>query len=230
MGAGGVGGDSFEFIGSTWQTSTTTALLSEAPQAGDIILFLASSEAATSMSFPASITSLGQQGIIWNGDPYYLGTINAVGYKVADGTEGTTISGFSFSASGFLGVLVCRIATAIYRPSFSISSIVPTISFYANASAGGAFSRTLSSGSQTGDIIAFTTVATRIAGYTAVSSPSTGIDSQPPLAYDGGGGASGVYMNLNTVAFNAGEAEDMTSTVGDRSYGIVHAQGFLTVS
>lgn len=223
MGAGGVGGADLEFISSDWTTSSTTATLAAAPEAGDIILFFASSDIASALTFPSGLTQIYNVSIVWAGSPYFFRTINATAYKIATGSEGTSISGFTFSPTGAYGVGVCKIATIVYRPKASFGTVnLVSQGFFHSTSSGSGRTTTVTSGLRTEPVIAMTAVAARSPGYLSVSSPSTGVEAMPPLNF-----YSNSYLSLATVGFNAGDAVDMISSVGPWTDGMTIWHGYL---
>jgi hypothetical protein len=108
------------FIGSAYANATSVTLPS-APQAGDIILVSAHDYATSPVnlwvSIPAGYTRITRDTRNWHAS--YATQVD-MGYKIATGSEGATISGFYWTATGSLAATV-----ALYRPSSSVSAVTP---------------------------------------------------------------------------------------------------------
>lgn len=122
MGAGGVGRPILlpSYIESAVANSTSVTL-SSPPQAGDIILVSAHDYATSPTTFwvsiPSGYTRITRASRAWHAS--YATQVD-MGYKIATGLEGTTISGFTKIGGGAIAS-----AVAVYRPNFSVSTVTP---------------------------------------------------------------------------------------------------------
>ena len=111
MGAGGAGGGTNEFV--EYASGASIVTLSEAPQAGDLLVLHTGGYAFATSQDSAFTEVVYRQSPSWS-SPYV--ETSRIGYKIATGSEGTTIP----TASGSFDV---SSVLAVYRFSSSVVGV-----------------------------------------------------------------------------------------------------------
>lgn len=212
QGAGGAGGGmTLDFVAQSYgnyPSSSTSVVFGATPQANDILLvYIGDWAETTGISYtPSGWTRIALQSAPpWYSSPAYR-TLGALYYKVASGSEGTSVSGFYFGNNG-VGTSP-QFATQIYRPSASFS----TATVVGAASGTPLANGTISSGSATGHLAILPVYAQTVGhgvdltNYTTASPTATTDQQVPRLSY--------TNLQLMTWAMSAGEETNISLTAG----------------
>lgn len=164
MGAGGAKPPKPELLGTgsyVNNNDTYSVTLPVAPQSGDIIIVHQASQVCPNANMASGFTSSVFSNYMWAIPTFYNFYItNRVSYKVANGTEGTSIYGFSWTGATYGPAFNNGETVAVvYRPSF-IPSSVTTLNSYGYAAQAGAINDSLSYSGATGETIGIASVAT----------------------------------------------------------------------
>jgi len=219
MGAGGAGGaGKVNFVASGTGLGSTVPFPSTV-LAGDILLVSIATYADMSGAAPAVPSGWTRLGFaaaaIWS-NPYRV--MSALYYRVANGSEGASASGFTFASDGGGGPIY---NVGMYRPTFSTASVTVGDLNQTNSTA----NETITSGSATG----YKGVISCLSWSTALSaSPYCSMSPTPTLNSQNASGNN--VGQLLGVAFNQNAAANATVTMGTGSFGMASVSCYLSLS
>lgn len=164
QGAGGAKAPKLELLGTgTYVNNADTyaVTLPVSPQSGDIIIVHQASQTCPNANVAGGFTSAVSSTYMWAIPTFYNFYItNRVSYKVANGTEGTSIYGFSWTGATYSPAFNNGDTVAVvYRPSF-IPSSVTHLSSYGYAAKTGSINDSISYSAATGETIGIASVST----------------------------------------------------------------------
>lgn len=164
MGAGGAKAPKPELLGTgsyVNNADTYSVTLPVSPQSGDIIIVHQGSQTCPNANVAGGFTSAVFSNYMWAIPTFYNFYItNRVSYKVANGTEGTSIYGFSWTGATYGPAFNNGDTVAVvYRPSFTPSSVTH-LNSYSYAAQTGSINDSISYSAATGETIGIASLST----------------------------------------------------------------------